>query len=47
MISKFDDEAAIISNVSNGQKLMEAMEKSQKPVVAAIMGPCLGAGLEV
>jgi enoyl-CoA hydratase/long-chain 3-hydroxyacyl-CoA dehydrogenase len=26
---------------------MNLVEKSSKPVVAAIMGPCLGGGLEV
>ena len=31
----------------NGQRMLEKIEKSHKPVVAAIMGPCLGGGLEV
>ena len=30
-----------------GQKLLNAIEKSQKPIVAAIQGSCLGGGLEV
>jgi len=30
-----------------GQKIFDDIEKSQKPVVAAIMGACLGGGLEV
>ncbi len=30
-----------------GQRIMGNMEASQKPVVAAIMGSCLGGGLEV
>jgi len=31
----------------NGHKLLKSVEKSPKPVVAAIMGSCLGGGLEV
>jgi len=31
----------------NGQKLLAMIEKSSKPTVAAIMGSCLGGGLEV
>ncbi len=35
-------------NISKfGQDMMSRMEKSPKPIVAAIMGPCLGGGLEV
>uniref|UniRef100_A0A674EK80 enoyl-CoA hydratase n=1 Tax=Salmo trutta TaxID=8032 RepID=A0A674EK80_SALTR len=30
-----------------GQKMFERIEKSPKPIVAAINGPCLGGGLEV
>ncbi len=30
-----------------GQKVFAQMEKSKKPIVSAIMGPCLGGGLEV
>lgn len=30
-----------------GQKMFEKIEKSPKPVVAAINGSCLGGGLEV
>ena len=30
-----------------GQKMFELIEKSPKPVVAAINGSCLGGGLEV
>ncbi|KAK1116836.1 hypothetical protein K0M31_018000 [Melipona bicolor] len=32
---------------SSGQKILETIEKSQKPIVAAIQGSCLGGGLEV
>lgn len=30
-----------------GQKMFEQIEKSPKPIVAAINGSCLGGGLEV
>lgn len=30
-----------------GQTLLQELENSKKPVVAAIMGSCLGGGLEV
>ena len=40
--------AAEIEELSgNGHRFLDLIEKSQKPVVAAIMGPCLGGGLEV
>ncbi|CAK9799130.1 Trifunctional enzyme subunit alpha, mitochondrial [Anthophora quadrimaculata] len=32
---------------SAGQKILDTIEKSQKPIVAAIQGSCLGGGLEV
>lgn len=31
----------------SGQKVLELIESSKKPIVAAIMGSCLGGGLEV
>lgn len=31
----------------NGHKILDMIEKSSKPVVAAIQGSCLGGGLEV
>lgn len=31
----------------DGQSILNQVEKSTKPVVAAIMGSCLGGGLEV
>lgn len=30
-----------------GQEIFQHVESSEKPVVAAIMGSCLGGGLEV
>ncbi len=31
----------------NGQDIMHQIEQSQKPVVAAVAGSCLGGGFEV
>lgn len=31
----------------DGQNMLSQVEKSSKPIVAAIMGSCLGGGLEV
>lgn len=42
---KSADEARQLSEAC--QKLLEELEKSQKPYVSAIMGSCLGGGLEV
>lgn len=33
--------------IKQGQKVLDAIAKSNKPVVAAIQGSCLGGGLEV
>ena len=36
------------TNISkNGQHILSKMERSNKPIVAAIQGSCLGGGLEV
>lgn len=32
---------------SDGKRILERVESSSKPIVAAIMGSCLGGGLEV
>ena len=42
---KSADEVTKLS--SEGQALLQLIEDSPKPVVAAIMGSCLGGGLEV
>ena len=42
---KTSQEVAQLSQ--EGQKMLEKIEQSTKPVVAAISGSCLGGGLEV
>lgn len=39
------EEATKIS--TDGQEIMNRLETNSKPIVAAIMGSCLGGGLEV
>ena len=34
-------------SAKSGQKIFDEMERSSKPIVSAIMGPCLGGGFEV
>ena len=47
MISDCKTQDEIYTLSRNGQKIFNQMEKSKKPIVSAIMGPCLGGGLEV
>ncbi|KAK3595279.1 hypothetical protein CHS0354_010887 [Potamilus streckersoni] len=47
MIEECKTKQEVIDLSQGGQKVFEQIEKSQKPVVAAIMGSCLGGGLEV
>lgn len=47
MIKACKDVAEVTSLSQEGQKMFEKIEKSPKPVVAAINGSCLGGGLEV
>lgn len=42
---KNTEEVTMLSQ--EGQKMFEKIEKSPKPIVAAINGSCLGGGLEV
>jgi len=42
---KSTDEVTKLSN--EGQELLQLVEDSPKPIVTAIMGSCLGGGLEV
>jgi enoyl-CoA hydratase/long-chain 3-hydroxyacyl-CoA dehydrogenase len=47
MISDCKTKEEIYNLSKMGQKIFDQMEKSKKPIVSAIMGPCLGGGLEV
>lgn len=47
MLEKVTTAAEGAAVASGGQKIMDRIEQSKKPIVAAIMGSCLGGGLEV
>ena len=47
MIESCKTEEEIYQLSKMGQKIFFDIEKSKKPIVSAIMGPCLGGGLEV
>lgn len=47
MIQACADSEEITKLSQEGQKMFEKIEKSPKPIVAAINGSCLGGGLEV
>ncbi|XP_014666767.1 PREDICTED: trifunctional enzyme subunit alpha, mitochondrial-like [Priapulus caudatus] len=47
MLASCKDEEELFNISRSGQKVLESIEKSSKPVVAAIQGACLGGGLEV
>lgn len=47
MIQACKDTEEITQLSQEGQKMFEKIEKSPKPIVAAINGSCLGGGLEV
>ncbi|XP_033644913.1 trifunctional enzyme subunit alpha, mitochondrial-like [Asterias rubens] len=47
MLASCKSAEEIVELSMNGQKLLARVESSPKPVVAAIMGTCLGGGLEV
>lgn len=47
MIQACKDTEEVARLSQEGQKMFEKIEKSSKPIVAAINGSCLGGGLEV
>ena len=47
MIESCKSKEEIMELSKGGQNAFSKLENSPKPVVAAIMGPCLGGGLEV
>ena len=47
MIQSCKTEEEIYTLSREGQRVFDLLENSKKPVVSAIMGPCLGGGLEV
>jgi len=47
MIEACRTKEEILELSTKGQQLLAEIENSPKPVVAAIMGSCLGGGLEV
>lgn len=47
MIESCKSKEEIMELSQKGQEAFKKIESSKKPVVAAIMGPCLGGGLEV
>lgn len=47
MISSCTSQEEIEALSTSGQNLLSKIAKSEKPTVAAIMGACLGGGLEV
>lgn len=47
MIQGCNNAEEVTTLSKEGQKMFERIEKSPKPIVAAINGSCLGGGLEV
>ena len=43
----FSKKEDVIAAINKGQKMLDGLEQNQKPVVAAINGPCVGGGLEL
>ena len=47
MLQACSTKEELVALSKDGHKMLQALEDSPKPVVAAIMGSCLGGGLEV
>jgi enoyl-CoA hydratase/long-chain 3-hydroxyacyl-CoA dehydrogenase len=47
MLQSYKTAEEVTKLSADGQNIMQLIENSRKPVVAAIMGSCMGGGLEV
>lgn len=47
LLDTFKDETEAEKYVREAQRLLNELEKSEKPIIAAIMGTCMGGGLEL
>lgn len=47
VLQKFKTEQEAYEMVKNGHTILDSIEESKKPIIAAINGTCLGGGLEV
>lgn len=47
MLQAISDAESGYRLVKDGQRVLDTIANSEKPIVAAINGPCLGGGLEV
>lgn len=44
---QFPDQESVIAKINEGNELFASIEQYQKPIVAAVDGPCLGGGTEL
>lgn len=47
MLQSLKDEQSVYKVSKDGQQILNKIEESKKPIIAAIQGSCLGGGLEV